>query len=125
MNTLNAIRKISIGVSIDDFGTEYTSLSLEEQLPLTEIKIDRSFVMQLDREVSALIITDAAITIGKRLGVNVVTEGVEEHAQQALLFQMGCDIMQGYLFSKPMSPSDFFEWMKSHLPFWKTTAPGA
>lgn len=124
MNTLNAIRKIGVGLSLDDFGTGFSSLSRLAQLPLTEIKIDRSFVMQLDREVSALIITDAAINIGKRLGVNVVTEGVEEHAQQALLSQMGCDIMQGYLFSKPMSPSDFFEWMKSHLPFWKTTAPG-
>lgn len=110
---LAAIREIGVGLSLDDFGTGFSSLSRLAQLPLTEIKIDRSFVMNFGQDVSSLIVTEAAITIGKRLGVRVVTEGVEDTTQEAKLSEIGCDVMQGYLFGRPMPPADIGPWMKT------------
>ncbi|MFT9256716.1 MAG: EAL domain-containing protein [Acetobacter sp.] len=110
---MTAIREIGVGLSLDDFGTGFSSLSRLAHLPLTEIKIDRSFVVNFERDVSALIVTEAAINIGKRLGVKVVTEGVEETRQETRLRAMGCDVMQGYLFSKPMPPADLPEWLRN------------
>ncbi|MBO1325222.1 EAL domain-containing protein [Acetobacter sp. TBRC 12305] len=110
-DAMTAIREIGVGLSLDDFGTGFSSLSRLAHMPLTEIKIDRSFVMNFERDVSALIVTEAAINIGKRLGVKVVTEGVEEICQETRLRAMGCDVMQGYLFSKPMPPADLPKWI--------------
>mgnify|MGYP002480374645 FL=1 len=110
---LAALREIGVGLSLDDFGTGFSSLSRLAQLPLTEIKIDRSFVMNFGQDVSSLIVTEAAITIGKRLGVRVVTEGVEDTTQEAKLSEIGCDVMPGYLFGRPMPPADMGPWIES------------
>lgn len=109
--TLSAIRGIGVGLSLDDFGTGFSSLSRLSTLPLTELKIDRSFVMNFEENISSLIVTEAAITIGKRLGVRIVTEGVEDGSQEEMLRAMGCDVMQGYLFGRPMPPTDLKTWI--------------
>ncbi|MCP1242188.1 EAL domain-containing protein [Acetobacter lambici] len=109
--TLSAIRGIGVGLSLDDFGTGFSSLSRLSTLPLTELKIDRSFVMNFEENISSLIVTEAAITIGKRLGVRIVTEGVEDDSQEKMLRSMGCDVMQGYLFGRPMPPAALNTWI--------------
>lgn len=109
--TLSAIRGIGVGLSLDDFGTGFSSLSRLSTLPLTELKIDRSFVMNFEQNISSLIVTEAAITIGKRLGIRIVTEGVEDAEQEKKLQSMGCDVMQGYLFGRPMPPDALQAWV--------------
>ncbi|MFT9418786.1 EAL domain-containing protein, partial [Acetobacter sp.] len=113
MTTLTALREVGVGLSLDDFGTGFSSLSRISHLPLTEIKIDRSFIINFEKDVSSLIVTEAAINIGKRLGVHVVTEGVEDMFQETRLRTMGCDVMQGYLFARPMPPGDLLHWMQT------------
>lgn len=117
MTTLTALREIGVGLSLDDFGTGFSSLSRISHLPLTEIKIDRSFIINFEKDVSSLIVTEAAINIGKRLGVHVVTEGVEDTFQETRLRSMGCDVMQGYLFARPMPPTDLLQWVQTRPSF--------
>ena len=112
---LTAIRNIGVGLSMDDFGTGFSSLSRLAQLPLTEIKIDRSFVESFENNISSLVVAEAAINIGKRLGIKVVTEGVEHEAQETKLQELGCDILQGYLYSKPLPATE--------VPLWLETFP--
>lgn len=106
---LQAIRNLGVALSMDDFGTGYSSLS---RLPLTEIKIDRSFIMNLEHDANAQAVTTAVIGIGGRLDMTVVTEGVETIRQLDLLCQLGCDVVQGYLFARPMTPDKLEEWIR-------------
>ncbi|GBQ53280.1 EAL domain-containing protein [Komagataeibacter sucrofermentans] len=112
MNVLAAIRKLGVGLSMDDFGTGFSSLSRLTRLPLTEIKIDRSFIMNLEHDANAQAVTTAVIGIGNRLGMTVVTEGVETEVQYDLLESLHCDVLQGYLFAKPMSATDLETWFR-------------
>ncbi|WP_225063205.1 EAL domain-containing protein, partial [Komagataeibacter rhaeticus] len=81
---------------------------------LTEIKIDRSFINDFEYDTNAQAVTMAVIGIGSRLGMTVVTEGVETEQQRALLEELNCDVMQGYLFAKPLAPDDLEKWVKHH-----------
>ncbi|KPH88588.1 c-di-GMP phosphodiesterase [Komagataeibacter intermedius AF2] len=110
MAGLAAIRNLGVGLSMDDFGTGYSSLSRLTRLPLTEIKIDRSFIMNLEHDPNAQAVTTAVIGIGNRLNMTVVTEGVETEAQLKLLKGLNCDVVQGYLFARPMAPEDLLQW---------------
>ena len=101
---LTACGMRGIRLAIDDFGMGYSSLSYLARLPISKIKIDRSFVMQIDRPDEALI--EAVVTLGRRLGKRVVAEGVETKAQMDFLRYLGCDDAQGYLFCRPGSASD-------------------
>ncbi|MBX3621445.1 MAG: EAL domain-containing protein [Rhizobacter sp.] len=106
--TLQVIERLSaIGVhlSIDDFGTGYSSLSYLRQLAAEELKIDRSFVFDLESSPDARAIVDAVVKLAQALGLKVVAEGVETEQQQEILRQLGCNELQGYLFAKPM-PAD-------------------
>ena len=109
---LQSIRNIGCGLSMDDFGTGYSSLSRLTRLPLTEIKIDRSFVNDFEYDTNAQAVTMAVIGIGSRLGMTVVTEGVETEQQRDLLEKLNCDVMQGYLFAKPLAPQDLEAWVR-------------
>lgn len=122
MNVLSSIRKLGVGLSMDDFGTGFSSLSRLTRLPLTEIKIDRSFIMNLEHDANAQAVTTAVIGIGNRLGMTVVTEGVETEAQYSLLQALHCDVLQGYLFAKPMSATDLEAWARKPHDFLKTTS---
>ena len=110
---LTAIRDMGVGLSMDDFGTGFSSLSRLAQLPLTEIKIDRSFIENFENNISSLVVAEAAINIGKRLGIKVVTEGVEHAAQETKLQELGCDILQGYFYSKPLLAEEVSLWLAS------------
>ncbi|MCE2579149.1 EAL domain-containing protein [Komagataeibacter sp. FNDCR1] len=109
---LQAIRNLGAGLSMDDFGTGYSSLSRLTRLPLTEIKIDRSFINDFEHDTNAQAVTMAVIGIGSRLGMTVVTEGVETEQQRRLLEELKCDVMQGYLFAKPLAPKDLEQWVR-------------
>ncbi|WP_141259835.1 EAL domain-containing protein [Komagataeibacter diospyri] len=109
---LQSIRNLGCGLSMDDFGTGYSSLSRLTRLPLTEIKIDRSFINDFEYDTNAQAVTMAVIGIGSRLGMTVVTEGVETEQQRELLEKLNCDVMQGYLFAKPLAPKDLEQWVR-------------
>lgn len=107
LEAFRRLRNLGVGLSIDDFGTGYSSFRMLETFPVTEIKIDRSFVGDLASSASKTVIVRAIIDLGRALGVAVVAEGVETDAQRTLLAGMGCPIGQGYLFAAPVDAESF------------------
>jgi diguanylate cyclase (GGDEF)-like protein len=108
--TFRRLGSAGIHLSIDDFGTGYSSLSYLRKLPAEELKIDRSFVMDIENSADARALIDAVVKLAHALGLRVVAEGVENERQQQVLTAMGCDEMQGYLFAKPMSARALLLW---------------
>ena len=102
---LGALRAAGVGVSMDDFGTGYTSLALLADLPLDTVKIDRSFVVAMEASERSRSIVASVITMAHALGLRVVGEGIETEAQLDALAELGCDDVQGYLISRPL-PTD-------------------
>ncbi|MBM3557159.1 MAG: EAL domain-containing protein, partial [Alphaproteobacteria bacterium] len=103
--TLAAIRELrgaGIEVMIDDFGTGYSSLGYLSQLPITGLKIDRSFIRDIDKGGQDYIVTDAIVRLAKALGLRTVAEGIEGVDTLNLLADLGCDSGQGYHFARPM-----------------------
>jgi len=109
IKTLHLLKKYGISISIDDFGTGYSSLSYLKKLPIDCLKIDRSFIQDIQEDYSNSEIAQAIISLSQSLKLQVIAEGVEEEYQKAFLMKNGCDHMQGYLFSKPLSAEDFEE----------------
>ncbi|MAU97943.1 MAG: diguanylate cyclase [Fulvimarina sp.] len=102
------LRQIGVGLSVDDFGTGYSNLRSLETFPVTEIKIDRTFVSDLATTPSKMVIIRAVIDLGRALGLTVVAEGVETDVQRAMLCDLSCPVGQGYLFGKPTDDEDFY-----------------
>ena len=109
-NTLNQLSASGYKLSIDDFGTGYSSLAYLKRLPVSELKIDKSFVMGMQTDESDAKIVRSTIELAHNLGLTVVAEGVENAAIYALLATQGCDEAQGYYMSKPMVASEFGSW---------------
>jgi diguanylate cyclase (GGDEF)-like protein len=107
MQQMRDLRSLGVGLSIDDFGTGYSSLSYLKRFPATELKIDRSFVMDLSAQLKDRAIAQTVVTLGQSLDMDVVAEGVETVEQLRILQNMGCDIFQGFLFSKAVPPDAF------------------
>jgi EAL domain-containing protein (putative c-di-GMP-specific phosphodiesterase class I) len=101
-DVLDELRGIGVSLSLDDFGTGYSSLAHLRHLNVDELKIDRSFVMQMDRGRADRAIVASTVALGRSLGVRVVAEGVETVPTRAMLTAIGCDLAQGYLFSPPV-----------------------
>jgi diguanylate cyclase (GGDEF)-like protein/PAS domain S-box-containing protein len=108
ITTLRRIRAMGVSIAIDDFGTGFSSLSCLSKLPLDTLKIDRSFVMDLTENPDRLAQVSAIVTLAHSMNLIVVAEGVETEAQSSVLRMLGCDEMQGFLFSKPL-PCEVFE----------------
>jgi diguanylate cyclase (GGDEF)-like protein len=102
IETLKRLKKLGIHVSIDDFGTGYSSLSYLKKMPLSELKIDKSFVDDTPDDADSCAIVKTILSLAKSLNLKTVAEGVETKKQLAFLRSEGCDEMQGYLFSKPL-----------------------
>ena len=114
--TLAGIKKLGVRIAIDDFGTGYSSLSYLNQLPLDEVKIDRSFISRLQRDPQTLSIVRAAVELSHALGLDAVAEGVEDQATLERLMLMGCDRAQGYFIARPMPADAVLPWLQRHLP---------
>lgn len=106
---LNKIDDMGIEISIDDFGTGYSSLSYLKQLPIKEIKIDRSFVMEMLDDENDAVIVQTTTDLAHNLGMRVIAEGVENMETENRLQAMGCDAAQGYHYGKPMSADEFIK----------------
>ncbi|MDO6564499.1 bifunctional diguanylate cyclase/phosphodiesterase [Amphritea sp. 1_MG-2023] len=107
---INRIHAMGFQFSIDDYGTGYSSLSYLKQLPLKELKIDRSFVTDILQSESDAVIVNATINLAHNLGLEVTAEGVEDAATLALLTTEGCDLVQGFHLGRPMPESMFTQW---------------
>jgi EAL domain-containing protein (putative c-di-GMP-specific phosphodiesterase class I)/CheY-like chemotaxis protein len=110
-DTLTRLRLKGFHLSIDDFGTGYSSLAQLVRLPLSEIKIDRSFVMRLEDSTDAAKIVDATIRLSHAMSLVCVAEGVEDETTLDALTRLGCDQAQGYFVSRPMKCAEFDEWL--------------
>jgi predicted signal transduction protein with EAL and GGDEF domain len=113
VKALEQVRRMGVSVAIDDFGTGYSSLAYLRTLPIQKLKIDRSFIQGIpdDREASALV--GEIVRLAHVLSLEVVAEGVETNPQAAFLRDAGCEMMQGYLFSRPVPSADFVALVRS------------
>jgi diguanylate cyclase (GGDEF)-like protein len=107
---LDALHRMGVGLSVDDFGTGYSSLSYLQQLPVEELKIDRSFVAAMGEETSAVIVR-STIDLGRNLGLRVVAEGVEDEAVLEQLRALRCPVVQGFLISRPLPAPALVDWL--------------
>lgn len=108
---LSKLREKGVTVSVDDFGTGFSSLSYLRALPVDTLKVDRSFLIHLNDDLGSRAVVDAILTLAKGLDLSVVAEGVEDVTQLNYLIEKGCEEIQGYLFSKPLPPEKFIEWL--------------
>jgi EAL domain-containing protein (putative c-di-GMP-specific phosphodiesterase class I) len=114
IETMNSVRRLGVGLSLDDFGTGYSSLSRLTQLPIRELKIDRSFMRDIENDPNARAIVSTVVGVGQNLKLTVVAEGVETDGQRNLLAEIGCEVIQGFLYAPPLSPVEFAPWLIDH-----------
>ncbi len=110
--SLHRLNEIGVEISIDDFGTGYSSLAYLTTLPISELKIDRSFIRDLGMTPQSSAVVTAIIALARSLGLRVIAEGVENLRQMEVLHRLGCGIMQGFLFSRPQPPGDIETWLQ-------------
>lgn len=112
-DNIKALTGMGVKLSMDDFGTGQSSLSLIARLPVTELKIDRAFIDQLEGDASAQAVVTAVVRIGQSLNMTVVAEGLETDAQRRFLDALGCNVYQGYFYAKPMARNAFEDWLNT------------
>jgi diguanylate cyclase (GGDEF)-like protein len=108
---LHELKALGLTLALDDFGTGFSSLASLHLLPVDTVKIDRSFVIQADTSAHHSVLIKATVLVAKSLSMGTVAEGIETEAQAAVVRQLGCEKGQGYLFSKPLSPTDIVRWL--------------
>jgi EAL domain-containing protein (putative c-di-GMP-specific phosphodiesterase class I) len=114
--SLHKLNELGTEISIDDFGTGYSSLAYLTSLPISELKIDRSFVRDLGTTPQSTAVVSAIIALARALGLRVIAEGVEQVSQMEVLYNLGCQICQGFLFARPMPAHEINEWLRDqHL----------
>ena len=111
---LDDLARLGVTISVDDFGTGYSSLAYLKRLPVREIKIDRSFVMHMTAEKVDAAIVRSTVELSHTLGLRVVAEGVEDQLSLAHLKDWGCDLAQGYYFSRPLAAPVFTDWVAGY-----------
>ncbi len=114
LQVLNRLKGIGIGLAIDDFGIGYSSLNQLKRLPVDEIKIDKSFIINLKEADDDAVIVRSMIDLGHNMGLKVTAEGVETHACWNLLESYGCDMVQGYFISRPLAADQMAKWKKRY-----------
>ncbi|QEY32069.1 EAL domain-containing protein [Synechococcus sp. RSCCF101] len=112
VHTLRALRERGLNLSIDDFGTAYSSLAQLKRLPIDRLKIDQSFVMALPSSREDLAIVESILALAKAMDLTTVAEGVEDEAQARCLRERGCTVGQGYYFARPLSAGDFLAFLR-------------
>jgi EAL domain-containing protein (putative c-di-GMP-specific phosphodiesterase class I) len=104
---MTELKSHGLRFSLDDFGTGYSSLAYLKRLPLDQLKIDRSFVLDILADESSAAIAQTIISLSRAMGLPVIAEGVETEEQRDFLNRLGCHAFQGFLFSKPLPPEEF------------------
>ena len=115
IDNLERLHALGCRLAIDDYGTGYSSLAYLRRLPVHELKIDKSFVMGMARDASDAVIVRSTIDLAHNMGLTVVAEGVEDDATLERLRALGCDMVQGYLLSRPLAATDMVAWMRSSV----------
>jgi EAL domain-containing protein (putative c-di-GMP-specific phosphodiesterase class I) len=113
--TLRDLRAIGVTIALDDFGTGYSSLSCITRYPLDVLKIDRSIAAEVEVDPAAASIVSAVVTLGRALKLGVVAEGVDSLGQARIAADLGCDELQGFLASPPLTPTEFVEFCRGWL----------
>ena len=113
IDTMKQLQSLGVDLSIDDFGTGYSSLAALKSFPVTRLKIDKSFITDLVSNENDRAVTTAVISLGQKLNLRVIAEGVETEGQLAFLRENNCDEMQGYHFSKPVSGDEIEALMRT------------
>ncbi len=108
---LTQLHSLGLSLSIDDFGTGYSSMSYLKRLPVDELKIDRSFVMEMLADGNDAVLVRSSIDLGHNLGLAVVAEGVEDEGTLTALSALGCDVVQGFHLARPMTSEAFQSWL--------------
>jgi len=108
------LRDIGVLVAVDDFGTGYSSLAYLRRLPIEVLKIDRSFVMNADRDEGDAQVVKLVVALGRALKLEIVAEGVETESQAEFLRSCGCNIAQGYLYARPQPATPIEVWLREH-----------
>ena len=111
LNLLKQLNEMGIQISIDDYGTGYSSLAYLKRLPVNEMKIDRAFIKDMAHDEDDKLIVSTTIDMGHKFGLRVIAEGVEDAETVALLKEMNCDQVQGYFYAKPMPIDELYEWI--------------
>jgi EAL domain-containing protein (putative c-di-GMP-specific phosphodiesterase class I) len=106
LDIMLALRQLGVSIAIDDFGTGHSSLSRLKLLPISELKIDRSFIRDIAEDTDDAAIVQAILALSANLDLRVIAEGVEHAAQEAFLLRHGCQLAQGYYYARPMPESD-------------------
>lgn len=112
LTTIKEVHALGISLAMDDFGTGFSSLSYLQRMPIQELKLDRSFVHDLESDATSQALSEAVIRIGESLQLRVVAEGIETLAQQHILQKQGYRIGQGFLISRPLAPNDLGSWLE-------------
>ena len=123
LEIINSLHQMGLQLSVDDFGTGYSSLSYLKRLPVSQLKIDRSFVKDMTKDEDDAMIVHSIIDLAHNLGLNTVAEGVEDEQTLEQLRSLNCDMAQGYLISRPLTPDDFFQFLTSSPWAANNTAP--
>ena len=111
MDVFKKWHELGISTSIDDFGTGYSSLTHLKNLPMSELKIDRSFIKDLSKNRDDMMIVRSTLDISHNMNLRVVAEGVEDTSLIKILTELGCDALQGYLLTRPLPPQKFIRWL--------------
>lgn len=115
LKTLNEVHAQGVRLSLDDFGTGYSSLSYLRRLPIQELKLDRSFVKDLEHDATNRALSEAVIRLGESLKLTIVAEGIEVEGQHQILKQQGYHVAQGYLFARPLRAQDLEAWLRTMM----------
>ncbi|MEU4782132.1 EAL domain-containing protein, partial [Micromonospora sp. NPDC023633] len=123
--TITRLHRIGVGIALDDFGTGYSSLQHLRRLPLSEVKVDRSFVLGMAEDADDAAIVKSTIELAKALGLRVVAEGVEDERTWRMLYAAGCDAAQGWFYARPMPAEELVGWLARYRPVRPTPSPDA
>jgi len=116
IRSMERLQRIGVRMSLDDFGTGWSSLLLLRRLPVAEVKLDRAFVDGVDGDSADTAVVQAVVELSRRLNLTMVAEGVERPSTLARLRDIGCDVVQGYLLAEPLKATDVVRWARRHTP---------
>jgi EAL domain-containing protein (putative c-di-GMP-specific phosphodiesterase class I) len=114
--TISRLAKMGVAIALDDFGTGFSSMQHLRRLPLTEVKVDRSFVLGMASDADDAAIVRSMIELSGALGLRVVAEGVEDERTWKLLHEAGCHVAQGWFYARPMPADELVEWLARYRP---------